>query len=124
MALCRSLLNKAVHKPAISFGGSLQVTLNAPILPCDLLERAALSDKGIVYIQAGGSERYQSYQDLLLDPQRILAGLRQWGLEPQDKVILQLEKGQDFIPAFWGCVLGGFIPVPISIAPTYHQPNK
>ena len=124
MALCRSLLNKVAHKPAISFGGSLQVTLNAPILLCDLLERAALSDKGIVYIQADGSERYQSYQDLLLDAQRILAGLRQWGLEPQDKVILQLEKGQDFIPAFWGCVLGGFIPVPISIAPTYHQPNN
>ncbi|NEP54105.1 MAG: AMP-binding protein, partial [Moorea sp. SIO3C2] len=108
------------HKLSTSFGGSLHIPSNSPTLLCDLLPRAALTNKGITYIQADGSEQYQSYQDLLLDAKRILAGLRQWDLKPQDKVILQLEEGHDFIPAFWGCLLGGFIPVPLSIAPTYQ----
>ncbi|EGJ35263.1 polyketide synthase module [Moorena producens 3L] len=112
------------HKLSTSFGGSLNIPSNSPTLLCDLLPRAALTNKGITYIQADGSEQYQSYQDLLLDAKRILAGLRQWDLKPQDKVILQLEEGHDFIPAFWGCLLGGFIPVPLSIAPTYQQLNN
>ena len=58
------------------------------------------------------------------EPQQILAGLRKLGVKPQDKVIFQLERDRDFIPAFWGCVLGGFVPVPLSVAPTYEQPNS
>ncbi|NET68996.1 MAG: SDR family NAD(P)-dependent oxidoreductase [Moorea sp. SIO1G6] len=124
MALHPKTYDEVAQKLSVSFGGSLQLPSNAPRLLCDLLERAALTNRGIIYIQADGSEQYQSYQDLMLDAQRVLAGLRQWGLKPQDKVILQLEQGQDFIPAFWGCVLGGFIPVPVSIAPTYQQLNN
>ncbi|WP_293081672.1 type I polyketide synthase [Moorena sp. SIO3H5] len=124
MALHQKNYDEVTHKLSTSFGGSLQLPSNSPTLLCDLLARAALTNKGITYIQEDGSEQYQSYQDLLLDAKRILAGLRQWGLKPQDKVILQLEEGHDFIPAFWGCLLGGFIPVPLSIAPTYQQLNN
>lgn len=46
------------------------------------------------------------------------------GLKPGDKLLFQLEQNQDFIPAFWGCVLGGFVPVPISIPPTYDEVNS
>jgi hypothetical protein len=45
------------------------------------------------------------------------------GLKPGDKVIFQFELNQDFIPVFWGCMLGGLVPVPIAVAPTYHQVN-
>ena len=122
----QKLPDVVITERAVSFGGSLQRPSTAPTLLGDILERAASTnkDKGIFYIQPDGSERYQSYQDLLLDAQRILAGLKQWGLQPQDKVILQLEWGDDFIPAFWSCILGGFVPVPISIAPTYEQSNS
>ena len=50
--------------------------------------------------------------------------MRNIGLKPQDKVIFQLEDNQDFICAFWGCVLGGFVPVPVSIAPIYEPANN
>jgi malonyl CoA-acyl carrier protein transacylase len=115
----------ASKKQALSYGGQLQREIDAPTRLSDILERAALkSEKGIIYIQSDGSEQFQSYQNLLEDAQRILEGLRKRGLKPQDKVIFQIEPGQDFIPAFWGCILGGFIPVPISIAPTYQQVNN
>ncbi|MDF5731169.1 MAG: AMP-binding protein, partial [Rhizonema sp. PD38] len=113
------------QKLAISYGEPLQFSQDDPKTLGELLQRAAQnSTKGIIYIQPDGSEKVQSYQELWENAKRTLAGLRKLGLKPQDKVIFQLEDNQDFICAFWGCVLGGFVPVPISIAPTYEQVNS
>ncbi|MFQ5853080.1 MAG: SDR family NAD(P)-dependent oxidoreductase, partial [Candidatus Binatia bacterium] len=97
-----------------------------PTLLSEALRRAAFQapDKGVVYVQADGSEIFQSYRALLEEAERIVASLRKLGLRPQDKVIFQLDLNQDFIPAFWGCVLAGLVPVPISIAPTYKESNN
>jgi len=78
---------------------------------------------GMIYVQSDGREIAQTYPELLADAERILAGLRKLELKPGDKVLFQLEHNQDFIPAFWGCLLGGFVPVPVSIAPTYDTIN-
>ncbi|MDB9520158.1 SDR family NAD(P)-dependent oxidoreductase [Roseofilum reptotaenium CS-1145] len=102
--------------PAMSEGGELQFPEKAPQNLSEALIQAAQnpSETGLIYLNADGSEERQSYTQLLHQAQCILAGLRQRGLKPQDKVIFQLENSQDFIPAFWGCVLGGFIPAPLS----------
>ncbi len=50
--------------------------------------------------------------------------MRKLGLKPQDKVIFQLDLNQDIIPAFWGCILGGFIPLIIAVPPTYDESNS
>src|SRR5712691_6415080 len=111
---------------AISFGGSLQKALDAPATLPETLRRAALQspEKGILYLQADGTETFQSYPALLEEAQRVLAGLRKLGLKPQDKVIFQFDRNEDFFAALWGCLLGGFVPVPIAIAPTYEQSNN
>ncbi len=111
---------------AISYGGSLPEEPNAPTTLPEVLQRAARQIQGdsIVYLQPDGTEIFQSYGDLVEEAERILAGLRKLGLKPQDKVILQLELNQDIIPAFWGCILGGFIPVIMGVAPTYSSSNN
>ncbi|MEW6498924.1 MAG: AMP-binding protein, partial [Cyanobacteriota bacterium] len=111
---------------AISHGEPLRLPEGSPTTLSHTLQRAALEspNKGIVYIQSDGSEVVQSYPALLKEAQRILAGLRKLGLKPQDKVIFQFDQNQDFIAAFWGCILGGFIPVPIAIAPSYCESNS
>lgn len=48
------------------------------------------------------------------EAQRIKQGLIKIGLQPQDRVIIKIESNRDFISAFWGCILGGFVPVPIT----------
>ncbi|KAB8331576.1 SDR family NAD(P)-dependent oxidoreductase [Scytonema tolypothrichoides VB-61278] len=108
---------------AISHGEPLQLPTDALENLSQVLLTAAkeASERGIVYIHSDGSETIQSYQALLEEAQRLLAGLRKLGLEPQDKVILQLDRYQDFILAFWGCILGGFVPVPITIASNYND---
>ncbi|MBV9390134.1 MAG: SDR family NAD(P)-dependent oxidoreductase, partial [Chroococcidiopsidaceae cyanobacterium CP_BM_ER_R8_30] len=120
-----ALQDSAPKAIALSNGGPLTLEENAPTILLAALKRAALQglDKGIVYIQSDGSEIFQSYSALLCEAERVLRGLRQLGLQPQDKVIFQLERNQDFITAFWGCILGGFVPVPISIAPSYRESN-
>ena len=114
------------NRAAISHGEPLRWEDDAPTSLGAALQRVAQFQpaKGIVYVDADGFERVQSYADLLQEAQQILAGLRKLGLKAQDKVIFQLERDRDFIPAFWGCVLGGFVPVPLSVAPTYEQPNS
>lgn len=112
-------------KLAISHGEPLQYPEDAPQTLGEVLQRAAQqSTKGIVYIQPDSTEKFQSYRELWQDAQRIFAGLKKLGLKPQDKVIFQLKDNQDFISAFWGCVLGGFVPVPISIASSYEEVNS
>ncbi|WP_243729356.1 non-ribosomal peptide synthetase [Paludibacterium purpuratum] len=53
------------------------------------------------------------YPALLKYAQQMLAGLQAQGLKPGDKIALLLEQSGDFIPAFWACILGGYIPCPL-----------
>src|SRR6185503_16639298 len=50
---------------------------------------------------------------------RILHALRARRLQPGDPVILHVGDSQEFFEAFWGCVLGGFVPVPTSPSLSY-----
>ena len=111
--------------PAISHGGWLEET-DGPATLAEALYRACLRspEKGIVYIGRDGSEKIQSYPDLLKAAERVLSGLKVAALKPGDKVIFQLENNQDFVTTFWGCVLGGFIPVPIAVSTTYAEVNS
>lgn len=111
---------------AISQGEPLRDLDTLPKTLPDALKKAALSspDKGVIYIQSDDSDVFQSYPDLLEAAQHILGGLRKQGLKPQDKVIFQLRNNQDFIATFWGCLLGGFVPVPLEVAPNYTDTNS
>ncbi|WP_375471346.1 SDR family NAD(P)-dependent oxidoreductase [uncultured Nostoc sp.] len=113
------------NRPAISQGEALHLDEDAPKNLAQLLYRAAKDSpsKKIVIINSNSSQRTQTYKELLNEAQRIKAGLSKQGLKPQDKVIFQLQENHDFIAAFWGCVLGGFVPVPIAVAPSYELSN-
>ncbi|MEV5596388.1 non-ribosomal peptide synthetase [Streptomyces sp. NPDC052496] len=54
-----------------------------------------------------------TYPELLQAASRMTGALRSAGLRPGDRVALLLERAEDFIPAFWGCVLGGYVPCPL-----------
>ena len=113
-------------KLAISEAEAIKWPKDAPTTLAQALERAAKQhgETNIIYIHSDGEVITQSYSELLVEAQRILGGLKQLGLRPKDKVIFQLESNQDLIPAFWGCFLGGFIPVPVSIPSSYDESNS
>ena len=69
----------------------------------------------LIFIQNDGSAVEQKYSFIWQRATKILNGMRANGLKPGDKVIFQLSRGSDFTAAFWGCLMGGFVPVPLSV---------
>ncbi|WP_221358273.1 non-ribosomal peptide synthetase [Streptomyces beigongshangae] len=90
----------------------------------DALRRAAERNRGdIVHVHADGSEHRRSYASLIPEASRVLAGLRRAGLRPGDQVILQCDATEDFLAVLWGCILGGFVAVPLTVPPSYDTPS-
>ncbi|MFF9090556.1 amino acid adenylation domain-containing protein [Streptomyces sp. NPDC014991] len=108
--------------PALSEGPAL----TEPSVPswAQALRRAAERAQGdIVHVHADGSEHRRSYASLVPEASRVLAGLRRAGLRPGDQVILQCDATEDFLAVLWGCILGGFVAVPLTVPASYGTPS-
>lgn len=99
-------------KSQVSFGNSVEVK-NVGLLLLDAVRRHPESK--IVYhsIDHTGELRESNYRELLEQALRVLCGLREYGLRPLGKVLLSLEEAEAFLPVFWACLLGGFVPCPL-----------
>lgn len=94
-------------------------------LPAILQQQATrITAASWIFVDADGQEQHFTYADMLNAAETILAGLRQAGLQPQDKVILQLGDNYAILTAFWGCVLGGFVPVIMAPPPGYAEAHN
>ena len=84
----------------------------------DLLLRSADQhpSRGLRYIGRGSidTSRHQPYPELLDTALRLLGGLQRRDLPRGHKVALLLTRQEDFLPAFWACVLGGYVPCPLA----------
>ncbi|WP_275558071.1 condensation domain-containing protein [Streptomyces sp. 5-6(2022)] len=90
----------------------------------EALHRAAAADRGgMVLIGHDGTRRDVSYAELATEAARVRCGLRGLGLVPGDRAILQCPDNHDYLTAFWACLLGGFIPVPLAPSPSYEEDN-
>ena len=114
----------AAQPPAISAGPTLELEPDFPATLTDALLRAAdrRDGVGLRHIRSDGEVRDESYADLLMRASRVQNALQRAGVQPGSAVLLQLQWSFEFLGAFWGCVLGGFVPVPVTIAPTYRDP--
>lgn len=105
---------------ATSCGAIIPQNLFTITLP-EILQQAASQTTGIIYHLQNDTAVQQSYAELLEAAAKILTGLRQQKLEPQELVILQLQNQQNFLACLWACWLGGFVPVPLDTASVYTQ---
>ncbi|SHJ70732.1 non-ribosomal peptide synthetase [Aquimarina spongiae] len=80
-----------------------------------LKTRSNLKDKGIVFIVNGATEDFLSYHELYHGAIEVLSYLQQEGLKPKEELVFQIEDNKTFIIVFWACILGGIIPVPVTI---------
>jgi acyl-CoA synthetase (AMP-forming)/AMP-acid ligase II/thioesterase domain-containing protein len=89
-----------------------------------LLRTAALyptSGVRVIGVQAPETE-FLPYPALLREAKEILGGLQQRSGRPGAKIVLVLDRPRDFIPTFWACVLGGYVPCPV--APIRNDPER
>ncbi|MBL6447561.1 amino acid adenylation domain-containing protein [Fulvivirga sp. 29W222] len=70
---------------------------------------------GIFFVKSTEQENFVSYADLYNKSIRVMSYLRMEGMLPGEKLILQVQDNHNFIVLFWGCILGGIIPVPINV---------
>ncbi|UED72997.1 non-ribosomal peptide synthetase [Brevibacillus sp. DP1.3A] len=78
-------------------------------------DRANRKMNGIIFISGDKQEEYISYGDLLEQALKVLYQLQEKGVQAGDELIMQIDDNQTFLNVFWGCLLGGIIPVPVSI---------
>ncbi len=71
--------------------------------------------KGITFINGEKDETYLSYKDLYGKALGYLYHLQSNGLKPGMELIFQLNDNETFLYTFWACLLGGIIPVPVSM---------
>jgi len=90
----------------------------------DALLAAAKTDKGIYFIEADGSEDFLPYSELLCDATKYLASFRQMNVVKGDEVVFQFWTLKNFVRAYWACLLGGLVPVPLALAKQSDNANK
>gem|GEM_PF-1691508 len=72
------------------------------------------NEKGIRYLHIDGSNKFLSYEALAGRALNCLGGLQEHGMKPGRHLLLVVNDSIDFIVGFWACILGGFIPVPMT----------
>ena len=61
-----------------------------------------------------GEPAVLTYPELLQEARCILGALQEYGRPPGANVALLLPRPRDIIPAWWACVLGGYVPCPLT----------
>lgn len=89
-----------------------------------LREVSSLKKRGIVFIDQGGQEGFLSYHELYQLAVEGLSVLQNHGLKPRDELVFQVEENRAFIILFWSCILGGIVPVPLSVGKNDDQKAK
>jgi acyl-CoA synthetase (AMP-forming)/AMP-acid ligase II len=89
--------------------------MDSPTNLLDLLRAAATEapDQMIVHVQSDGSEVTRTYRTLHNEAERVNSSLRRAGLRQGTPVILILDRSEEFLPAFWGALFAGLVPVPL-----------
>jgi acyl-CoA synthetase (AMP-forming)/AMP-acid ligase II/acyl carrier protein len=86
--------------------------------PATLAEGFALAIErfpsgAFAFLDEAGRSRSSTYAEVLAHARRIVGGLRRRGVRPGDKLILYFTDSAAFIPALWGALLAGAVPVPL-----------
>ncbi|PQP81878.1 non-ribosomal peptide synthetase [Paenibacillus sp. PCH8] len=87
-------------------------------------DRSKITDRGIRFIDADKIETFISYSQLFNEALGYLGYLQEIGIKPKQEIIFQIQENKRFLVAFWACILGGMIPVPVSIGEDEEQNLK
>ncbi|MBA2350555.1 MAG: non-ribosomal peptide synthetase [Burkholderiales bacterium] len=71
-------------------------------------------ERSVTYIEGEQNERVVTLDTIYRRALGLLYHLQQRGAAPGNEVILLLNSNEQFIDAFWACLLGKLIPVPVA----------
>src|SRR5262245_27223926 len=121
-------MGDGARRLALAFGPPLVRALQAPAtLAASIEERAQTCPDGRFWTyDRAGNHRSQSYAETWQRSRRIATGLRRRGARTGGCVVLLMQDVVDLVPAFWACILGGFVAVPLAsaAAEALHLPGS
>ena len=79
------------------------------------LEHHLSSPHGVTFIDGGDAETFISYGQLYNNALMLLKHFQDQGLQQTQHLILFINNNKSFVEAFWACLMGGIIPVPVAI---------
>ncbi|MBX2879732.1 MAG: non-ribosomal peptide synthetase [Granulosicoccus sp.] len=91
---------------------------------CELFTSRAASDKILAVISSQDERELVSYAELYQCALQRLFSFQSKGVEAGEYLIIQSSSIRQFIEAFWACVLGGIVPVPVSAGNSKEQRLK
>ena len=71
--------------------------------------------RGVTFISRNMPDKYVSYKCIYNKALRILYDLQNNGLSSGKECIFQINDNEQFIYYFWACILGGIIPIPVTV---------
>lgn len=88
------------------------------------LKANARDDRSVTFIEGINTETVVSYRELHRRALALLFYFQSRGLKPGDELIFFLKDNVGFIDAFWACLLGGIVPVPIAVGISDEHRSK
>ena len=83
---------------------------------CDVIhDRRYSENTGILFINGEQDEHFVPYKDLYYQALKVLYYLQEKGLKQGQELVIQIDDNLRFLEIFWGCMLGGIIPVPLTV---------
>jgi len=90
----------------------------------EMLDDRARGNDAIVYLEGEGAEKTLSLANLRKRALGILFHLQRIGARPGDFLILHVASNEQFIDAYWACLYGGIVPVPVAVGISDEHKHK
>jgi len=90
----------------------------------DMLDDRARGAGAIVYLEGEGAEKTLKLADLRRRALGILFHLQRIGAQPGDHLVLHVASNEQFIDAYWACLYGGIVPVPVAVGISDEHKHK
>jgi acyl-CoA synthetase (AMP-forming)/AMP-acid ligase II len=78
----------------------------------------------ITYLEGENSEKALRLSDLRRRALGILRHLQDLGARQGDKLVLHVASNEQFVDAFWACLYGGIVPVPVAVGISDEHKHK
>jgi acyl-CoA synthetase (AMP-forming)/AMP-acid ligase II/acyl carrier protein len=81
----------------------------------EMLDQRSRGSGAIGYLEGEGAEKVLPLAKLRQRALGILHHLQRIGARPGDRLILHVASNEQFIDAYWACLYGGIVPVPVAV---------
>ncbi|HET7201957.1 MAG TPA: non-ribosomal peptide synthetase [Steroidobacteraceae bacterium] len=89
-----------------------------------MLDDRVRGDGAIVYLEGDGAEKSLALSALRRRALGILFHLQRIGVRPGDFLVLHVASNEQFIDAYWACLYGGIVPVPVAVGISDEHKHK